>query len=28
VWAADPDIHVRESWNFGDWGRKRGQTRL
>jgi hypothetical protein len=28
VWAANPDIHVRESWNFGEWGRKRGQTRL
>jgi hypothetical protein len=28
VRAADPDIHVRESWDFGEWRRKRGQTRL
>jgi len=28
VWAADPDIHVRESWDLGEWGRKMGQTRL
>jgi hypothetical protein len=28
VRAADPDIHIRESWDFGEWGRRRGQTRL
>jgi hypothetical protein len=28
MWAADPDIYVRESWDFGELGRKMGQTRL